>query len=181
MRSHIYTLTYPEVLITEHQRWKQNSVHVRGSRSFCSLQAVGFSVVAFIFSCCESKTVNRTGTKAEKETEEALHPLLQTSKACIHKTDQSPPALYGHLLLPFQKWNDCFAIVMKRVHILLGRQHESSAPLLYTLLLEPSQLDFSAYGCDEQNCKCGKWLVSHFDITVYIWTTHETALFLLCK
>lgn len=90
MRSHIYTLTYPEVLITEHQRWKQNSVHVRGSRSFCSLQAVGFSVVAFIFSCCESKTVNRTGTKAEMETEEALHPLLQTSKACIHKTDQSP-------------------------------------------------------------------------------------------
>lgn len=120
MRSHIYTLTYPEVLITEHQRWKQNSVHVRGSRSFCSLQAVGFSVVAFIFSCCESKTMNRTGTKAEMETEEALHPLLETSKACIHKTDQSPSALYGHLLLPFPKWNDCFAIVMKRVHVLLG-------------------------------------------------------------
>lgn len=30
------------------------------------------------------------------------------------------------------------------------------SPLFYTLLLEPSQLDFSAYGYDEQNCKCGK-------------------------
>lgn len=180
MRSHIYTLTYPEVLITEHQRWKQNSVHVRGGRSFCSLQAVGFSVVAFIFSCCESKTVNRTGTKAEMETEEAQHPLLQTSKACIHKTDQSPRRSTVICCCHFKSEMTAL-LLLKRVHILLGRQHESSAPLLYTLLLEPSQLDFSAYGCDEQNCKCGKWLVSHFDITVYIWTTHETALFLLCK
>ena len=67
---------------------------------------------------------------------------------------------------------------MNRVHILLG----GNMSLLFdTLLLEPSQLDFSAYSYNEQNCKCGKLLVSHFDMTVYIWTSHETALFLLCK
>lgn len=171
------------MLITEHQRGKQNSVHVRGSRGFCSLQAVGFSVVAFIFSCCESKTVNRTGTKAEMETEEALHPLLQTSKACIHKTDQSSKHYRVNccwhlksemtaLLLLWRESTSCWSGNMSQVPPVL---------LLYTLLLEPSQLDFSAYGHDKQTCKCGKWLVSHFDMTVYIWTTHETSLFIMCK
>lgn len=77
----------------------------------------------------------------------------------------SPPSALRLFAFGISKWNDCFAIVIQRVLILLGG---NTSPLFYTLLLEPSQLDFSAHGYDEKNCKCGKLLVSHFDITVHM-------------
>lgn len=146
------------MLITEHQRGKQNSVHVRGSRGFCSLQAVGFSVVAFIFSCCESKTVNRTGTKAEMETEEALHPYSRPPKPASIRLTSPPSTIWSFAVgISKVKWLLCYCYE-ESPHPVGAATRVKSPPglLLYTLLLEPSQLDFSAYGCDEQNCKCGK-------------------------
>lgn len=120
-----------------------------------------FRVVAFIFSCCESTTMYRSGVEAETETEEALHPptptpLRSRRTASIRLADPLHCSLWLFALGIWKvKWLPCYCFDESIQFVDFGsassgglRDRTSVAPSPQspcTLLLETSQLKWTCF------------------------------------
>lgn len=125
-----------------------------------------FRVVAFIFSCCESTTMYRSGVEAETETEEALHPptptpLRSRRTASIRLADPLHCSLWLFALGIWKvKWLPCYCFDESIQFVDFGSAssggceigpvsppppppHPPQSPC--TLLLETSQLKWTCF------------------------------------